>query len=165
MSSSKSRRGANHHRSRSWRHDQFLIFSEKPHDKIASIRLIKTGTNTWTLSGDLEDVPVLYLFAAGVPTANEVLWVQKFAKAGFKLPASLTGSNATLQTAATASTTFTIKNNGSSIGTIVFGVGGTSATFTFSSAVVFSVNDVLTIVAPASPDATAAGLAISLKGG
>jgi hypothetical protein len=129
------------------------------------IRLIKTGTNTWTLSGDLEDVPVLYLFAAGVPTANEVLWVQKFAKVGFKLPASLTGSNATLQTAATASTTFTIKNNGSSIGTIVFGVGGTSATFTFSSAVVFAVNDVLTIVAPASPDATAAGLAISLKGG
>jgi hypothetical protein len=131
----------------------------------STIRLLKTGTNTWTLSGDLEDVPVLYLFAAGVPTANEVLWVQKFAKVGFKLPASLTGSNATLQTAATASTTFTIKNNGSSIGTIVFGVGGTSATFTFSSAVVFAVNDVLTIVAPASPDATAAGLAISLKGG
>ena len=71
-------------------------------------------------------------------------------------------SEATLSTAATASTTFSIDDNGTSFGTIAFAASGTSGTFTISSAKVFSIGNVITFVGPSTADSTAAGLAVSL---
>jgi hypothetical protein len=128
-----------------------------------------TGTTAGTVAAGDDSrltpaLPVLTMFAGGVFTANEILWAQKFANA-WSLPASLTGSYATLLTAATASTVITLKKGATTIGTATFAVGGTVATFSFAAGVSFAVGDTLTIVAPATPDATAAGLYMSLKGG
>ena len=68
--------------------------------------------------------------------------------------------------AATGSTTFTIADNGSSIGTIVFSASGTVGAFSFSVSLPYTVNagDVLTITGPASADATLASANFTLGG-
>lgn len=99
----------------------------------------------------------------GAPSASAIIATFDAPRA-FTLPAGLTGSRAVAGTAATASTTFTIKKNGSSIGSIVWGAAATVATFTFASAVSFAAGDVLTVTAPASPDATLANIGFTLVG-
>jgi hypothetical protein len=47
---------------------------------------------------------------------------------------------------------------------MMFAAGAAAATFTMSSATGFAAGDVLTITAPASPDATLANLAWTLAG-
>lgn len=85
------------------------------------------------------------------------------ASRAFQLPASLTGSKAWIGTNPTATLTMTLNKNGSSIGTVVFSTSGVP-TITFASAVTFAIGDVLTIVAPASADATGADIALTLNG-
>jgi hypothetical protein len=63
-------------------------------------------------------------------------------------------------TAANATTTFTLKKNGSSFGTVAVTSGG-SVTWTVTTTT-FTSGDVITVVAPASPDLTAAQIAMSL---
>jgi hypothetical protein len=63
-------------------------------------------------------------------------------------------------TAATATTTFTLKKNGSSFGTVAVTSGG-SVTWTVT-ATTFTSGDVITIVAQAVPDLTAAQIVMSL---
>jgi hypothetical protein len=82
----------------------------------------------------------------------------------FTWPASLTGSKFSSLVAATASYTATIKNNGSSIGTLVWAVSGTVPTVTFSSPVTFAVNDVITITGQTTVDATLANISMNFKG-
>jgi hypothetical protein len=67
-------------------------------------------------------------------------------------------SKFTLKTAATASTTFNINDNGTSFGTIVFAASGTSGTITISSAKSIASGGIITITAPSTADSTAAGL-------
>lgn len=76
------------------------------------------------------------------------------------------GSRATADTAATASTVFSIKKNGTSIGTITFASSGTTGTFatTGSTVETFAAGDVLSIVAPGSADATLADISFNLAG-
>jgi hypothetical protein len=101
-------------------------------------------------------------FWGSTTLANEIL-LSYTPTHDIRLPASLTGSTCKAEVAATASTTITLKKNGSSIGTIVFGVGGTTGTFTFSSNADFTANtDKLTIHAPATPDGTLADISLSL---
>lgn len=82
---------------------------------------------------------------------------------GISLPVGLTGSYGHAQTAATGSTTYTIKKNGSSVGSLNFAASGTTATFTFTTATSFSAGDRLEIVAPGTLDTTLAGIAITIK--
>ncbi|MBV8133673.1 MAG: phage tail protein [Alphaproteobacteria bacterium] len=100
---------------------------------------------------------------AGTTTANLV--VQRYVFAGTVMfPAGLTGSQGTAGVAATATTTYSIKKNGANIGTMVFAASATTAAFAMASATSFMAGDVLTVVAPASPDATLANLAWTLAG-
>lgn len=78
-------------------------------------------------------------------------------------PASLTGSHASADTASTGTVSFTLKQNGSSVGTVTFTASATG-TFTFASPVTFASGDVLQIVAPATADSTLANVAINLAG-
>jgi hypothetical protein len=84
--------------------------------------------------------------------------------------ASFVGSQATLQVAATASAVFTVNNivGGvpTAIGTITFAIGGTVGTFasTGSAAQSLAAGNVLQVIAPVTPDATAAGLGFTLSG-
>lgn len=71
-------------------------------------------------------------------------------------------SKCTLMTAATASTTFALKDGTSTIGTIVFGISGMTGTINISTPFTVASGDAMTIVAPASADATAAGLNCSI---
>ena len=93
--------------------------------------------------------------------SGEVI-LQYVVPVGVTLPINLTGSYATANNAATASTTVTINKNGSSIGTIVWSPSGTSGAFTFLSAVAFVAGDILQLVAPTPSDATLANIGISI---
>jgi hypothetical protein len=100
---------------------------------------------------------------AGEPGASEVI-LRFIATRAFRLPQNLTGSQAKAAVAADASTTFAIKKNGSDVGSFNFAGAATSATFTMASDTDFAAGDVLTIVAPGSPDADLADIAVTLKG-
>jgi hypothetical protein len=79
-------------------------------------------------------------------------------------------SQATLQVAATASTVFVINKvisgTPTQIGTITFAISGTVGTFasTGGAGQTLNLGDVAQVLAPASPDATAAGLGFTLSG-
>lgn len=101
---------------------------------------------------------------AGAPTSSQVVLRRVFG-----LPVvfadEFAGSYASAGTAATASTTFTVKKNGSSVGTIVFAAAGTTGTWsTTGTTVSFAAGDLLEIVAPASADATLAAVAFTVVG-
>lgn len=80
------------------------------------------------------------------------------------LPAGLTGSQGVLRTAATAQTDFDIQKNQVSVGTMRFAAAGTVATFIMATDTTFTAGDVLEVIAPAVPDATAADIGFSLAG-
>lgn len=100
---------------------------------------------------------------AGVTTASEIVMGHVAAHA-WTLPASFTGSQWEATTAATAQTDLDVLKNGSSIGTVRFAAAGTTATFIAASATSFAAGDVLTVVGPASPDATLANISGTFKG-
>ena len=77
-----------------------------------------------------EDVRVSF---AGVP-GNSALVGQFVATRAMGFPINAAGSKAVLAIAATASTVLTVKKNGTTIGTITFGVAGTTGTFAFAAA-------------------------------
>ena len=99
----------------------------------------------------------------GRPSANLILQNYVFA-APATVPAGMSGSQGTAVTAATAATVFRIQKNGADVGTMVFAASATVATFSMSSAAVFNAGDLLTIVAPATPDATLGSLAWTIIG-
>lgn len=102
-------------------------------------------------------------FIAGEPTTDEI--VMRFVSPrAFTLPASLTGSYAKAAVAATASTDFDIQKNGSSIGTLNFAISGTVGTWTFASLTSFAAGDILSVVAPTTPDASLADISITFAG-
>lgn len=97
------------------------------------------------------------------PTASQIL-LRFVASRPVTLPAGFTGSVGAAGTAATAGTDIDVKQNGSSVGTIHFAAAGTVATFVAAAEVDLAAGDVLTVIAPGSPDATLAKLAVTLKG-
>lgn len=112
----------------------------------------------WTLFGSSSLVD-LGFFYPGTPAASEVIASLIF-KTAITFPANFAGSVAKLLPGilATASTVLTIKKNGTSVGTITFAAGAGVGTWSTSGAVSFAVDDDMTLVAPATPDATFAGL-------
>lgn len=103
------------------------------------------------------------VFNPGVSTNAQTLLRFNVTRA-FTWPISLTGSVFSAGVAATASTTYTIKQNGSSIGTLVWAIAGTTPTITFASAVTFAVNDVITLTGPTTADATLADISFNFQG-
>lgn len=104
----------------------------------------------------------LNLFVGGLTTNSELVFRMK-TMTEFTLPASLTGSYGTAATASTGTVAFDLLKNGVSFGTLTFTASATGV-FTAGTATTFAVGDVLTIVAPASADATLADVSINLKG-
>lgn len=99
----------------------------------------------------------------GKPTAGLVLQSYVFT-APMMIPAGLSGSQGAATTAATTAATFNIAKNGTNIGTMTFAASATTATFSMNFATDFNTGDVLTILAPATPDATLADLAWTIMG-
>ncbi|WP_213308160.1 hypothetical protein [Paraburkholderia sacchari] len=103
------------------------------------------------------------MFAPGVLVNSQKLTRVNMARA-VTFPINLTGSYATAGAAATASTVLTITRNGTSIGTITFGAGATSGTFSFTSSVTTAAGDVIQVTGPATADATLGDVSITLVG-
>lgn len=78
------------------------------------------------------------------------------------LPSGGTDSRANAGTAATGSTTLTIRNGSTDIGTIVWSASGTVGAFTVAANRTLAAGDVLSVVAPSSADATLADISITL---
>lgn len=102
-------------------------------------------------------------FVAGSPEADEVV-LRFVATRAFTLPAGLSGSQVKAGTAADDATDFDVKKGASSVGTISFAASGDTATFTMASATSFTAGDILSIVAPSTPDATLADISFTLAG-
>jgi hypothetical protein len=100
---------------------------------------------------------------AGVMTASQLI-CQHVAVRTITWNSSFGGSQGYAATAATASTTFTISVGGTSIGSMVFAAGATTATFTLIGSTSMTPGQVLTITGPATPDATLANVSVSLLG-
>ena len=108
----------------------------------------------------------LGFYIGGVPTAGQYQKVQL--PWNLTIPANCATPNSygKLGTAATASTVFDIQQNGTTVATVTFAASGTTPTFatTGGVAINLSAGDVISLVAPASPDATAADLTVTLVG-
>ena len=82
----------------------------------------------------------------------------------FTLAQNLTESKASALSAATSTTVLTLYKNSTEFGNITFNSGSTNGTFSSTSAVTFSVNDTLSIIAPTIPDASLADISVTFSG-
>lgn len=97
----------------------------------------------------------------GPPGAATVI-LRYVAARAFSIPADGAGSVAVAGVAATAQSDFLLKKNGTTFLTARWAAAGTVATWVSGTLTSFASGDVLTIVAPAAPDATIASIAITL---
>ncbi len=102
------------------------------------------------------------VYVGGQFTANQSLAEVNVVRA-FSWPTNLVGSVATLDTATTNLLTVSLLKNGTTVGTANFAAGSTTATFTIG-AESFAVGDKVSILAPDTPDASAAGLSVTFLG-
>lgn len=102
-------------------------------------------------------------FISGVPTNSQVILRLPMIRV-VTFDVNLALSRASAGTAATASTTFNIAKNGTNFGTMVFAIGGTTASFVAATPPSFAAGDVLTVTGPASADATLANIGFILAG-
>jgi len=99
----------------------------------------------------------------GAPGASEIIMRVPMVRS-VVFPVAMAGSQGILRTAATAETDFDIQKNTVSFGTMRFAIAGTVATFIAAATATFAAGDILEVIAPAGPDATAADLGINLTG-
>lgn len=102
----------------------------------------------------------LSMFCSGKPIANEIVGS---GIAPYAMTLSAANSKAQAVVAAAASTVFIIKKNNTNIGTVTFSAAGTIGVISISTTAV-ATNDLITIHAPASADATLADITIQLRG-
>src|SRR5947207_2559706 len=120
---------------------------------------------SYSLTGDGAIAGPAYVSGSwsGSPAPSPIIERYIFATP-VNFPAGLAGSYGGAAPAATSTATFSIQRNGTAIGTMTFAAAATTASFIMTSATSFAAGDVLTITAPATPDATLANLAWTLSG-
>lgn len=107
-----------------------------------------------TIAIDGSGIP--YDFSAailGKPQSGAIVSAHIAARA-FTIPAGFTGSVARASTVATDTVILSVQKNGVEFGTLTFAPGTAEGVFNSISVATFNVRDVLTVVAPASPDAS-----------
>ena len=102
-------------------------------------------------------------FKTGQPNADEVLLRVPTARRT-RMKVNLAGSQGTADVAATAQTDFGIRRNGTSFATMRFAAAATTASFIAATETVLEPGDILSIVAPTTPDATLADIGFTLAG-
>jgi hypothetical protein len=121
---------------------------------------VNTGATALVFSAKPFDIAV---FAPGVGTNAQTLMRVALARA-VTFPAGASLSQAKASAAATGSTTFTLKKNGTSFATVNFASSATSGTWTQASDAVFAAGDILEIDGPATADATLSEVGITVAG-
>lgn len=100
----------------------------------------------------------------GKPGASEEIYRFVFVR-GVDFADDFSGSRASAGTAANAETIFSIRKDGVEFGTMTFAASATTASFaTDSAGESFAAGEVLSVVAPASPDSALADIAFTLLG-
>jgi len=106
-------------------------------------------------------------FLSGKPANSEIVLRLPMVMA-VTFDVNFSGSRGTASVAATASTTYTISRIAGAIttqiGTMVFALGATTASFVAAAAVTLADGDILMVTAPASADATLANVGFNLAG-
>ncbi|WP_337875605.1 hypothetical protein [Elioraea sp.] len=102
-------------------------------------------------------------FKPGQPGASEALLRVPVARRT-RFAAGLAGSHGSAGTAAANQTDFDVQRNGTSFATMRFAASASTAVFIAASEIVLEPGDVLSVVAPASPDATLADVGFTLAG-
>ena len=100
---------------------------------------------------------------SGAPSSNLLMQQYVFTET-VVFPSGLAGSAGVAGVAATGSAGFNIAKNNSLVGTMTFAAGSKTATFTMASATTFVAGDILTMFAPATPDATLSSLSWTFVG-
>jgi hypothetical protein len=121
---------------------------------------VNSGATALVFNAKPFDVGV---FAPGAGSNNQKLVRLNLARA-VKFPAGASASYAVASAAATGSTTFTLKKNGTSFATVNFPASATTGTWTQASDATFAAGDLLEIDGPATADATLADVGITLSG-
>lgn len=134
-------------------------------DAVLAIDL-SSGWPTRTLAGGetVADDFCLSFFVSGVPDASEVLF-QFVCPYPIYLDAQLAGSQWTATADATGDTDIAVTLNGAALATVTYGTGTSAATVAdMASPVTTAAGDVISFHAPATPDATLAGITGSVAG-
>ena len=100
---------------------------------------------------------------AAKPTTSEVVMYLPMCRVVVFEP-TLYPSRGKASVAATAQTDFDIQKNGSSFGTMRFAAAGTVASFISANGATFDIGDIISVIAPASVDATLSGIGFILAG-
>jgi len=100
---------------------------------------------------------------AGTYTASQIV-LEMVSVRTVTWSANFSSSQGFAGVAPTASATFTIQVNSSTIGTMVFAASATTATFTLTGTASITPGQVLTVLAPATADATLANVTFTLLG-
>ena len=137
-----------------------IAFDNTIANSVATLNALMVTQASLIAALQIEEVET---WSNGAPTASQVL-LRYVCTRPFTVPINAAGSQLKGTVAATASATFSLQKNGAAIGTAVVSAAGTAAAFTVASATNFAAGDLLTLVAPAGPDATLANLAINIKG-
>ena len=102
------------------------------------------------------------LYASGILAGAELLLRYIFTDE-ILFPVGLTNSKASAIGASSGTVAFSLKKNGVEFGTITFSISATGV-FAAPLATTFVIGDILTIVAPVTPDAGLSGVSITLAG-
>lgn len=102
------------------------------------------------------------VYVADKPIDGEIVYRMKAVRA-FSFPINLIGSKGDAETGSSGNVVFTLFKNGVSFGTVRFNVS-TLGSFTAASATSFAIDDILSISAPATADASLRNIAIVLQG-
>ena len=100
---------------------------------------------------------------SGKPEASGVILRYPFPRA-VTFTAGLPLSRGVAGAVGAADATFSLKKNGAEFATMVFSAAAVTAIFTAADDITFQAGDVLTVVAPGSPDATLAEIGFGLAG-
>ena len=140
---------------------QFLSFNQTGGGQQASGSVT---TYPYTITG--AGVAALTIAIAGSEAGamGDAQILQTYVFAGsYTFPIGMEGSFGHAGTAANSAATFSIKKNGSTVGTMVFAASpATTATFTMASPTSFAAGDALTVVAPATHDTALANVGWTL---
>lgn len=142
---------------------------------ITGVRFIPdtTGTTTFTAGtvlvfGLRASNPALPYRVSGqkiaAPSSSEII-IRHVFESAVDFADDFAGSVLDAGVAATSAAVFTVKHNGSSVGTITVSAAGTTGTFaTTGGALAVSAGDTLSVEAPGTPDSTLAQIAITFAG-
>ena len=121
------------------------------------------AVDVWEYSNTVQPYIEAFYFGA-TPTASQEL-IRLEACIAHTFPVNLAGSTGNAKVAATAQTIFSIQKNGTPFATATFAISATTCTFVAASSTSFVADtDVITVVAPATPDATLSGIGFMFKG-